>query len=821
MYEKHFGLNKRPFRALAAGTDVFVGPQTAATMAGLKKALAAPDTIVAISGPVGVGKTTLVRRALDAISANNIIISVGRMQLGHDEVLELVLEELGEQLATGTVQRFTRFRRLLKEHADKGTRVFVVVEDAVRAGADALSELEALTASDAGVSDGANVVLMGGADIDKVLKTPKLARLTQRLRLRQKISPFGVGELTGYLKHCFRLAGQEFDTIFEPGTAEVLHALSDGIPRMANNIVESVLTSAAETKQDRIGVALIKLVATEEYGLELGQETAGIAPQAAEAPIVEPAAVAKAPAAVPPAIEPAPIVAPPPKAEAPAIAKAPIVTAPELPQRIEVAPVVEPQTDQIEPPAPDEIPDTDNSIPELIQDTLPDLAILAPHLANPAVLELSEKLDRLERDGTTDLPNDNVPTLTSSADAHSTPVAKPEPDPQAELAAALEAAQVGMPTEEIPEWERDPTLAELRPDLDALEHAMLVAQGLAPAPDTGDEPVAGVAAEKDEPVPEITLDREIQAKIEEATELLKVAERDVAEPSEESESLDSLSSDKPTAEILAAAKIKTQKSKPAQPSVEDQFESADLPMIPTAKAPPATAKAPPAAAKAPPAAAKTPAAAAKAIPAVPVAKETPANIDSPKEDSPQQENPQLNQIAADLARAKTLDDVDDQMAETLFGEEFSLIAAQVAANAPPELSADNEIELSLEQTANVQVVDVESSDPVETNVEAEKPAPPVAPIDLASTQQRLETVRALNGAPTLAPFVRENIVMKDDSLPDPAPVPDDHPETIEEQINTSITQTLKALNVRPPTANNDDDDDDDSKGGFFSRFRRS
>jgi hypothetical protein len=35
-----------------------------------------------------------------------------------------------------------------------------------------------------------------------------------------------------------------------------------------------------------------------------------------------------------------------------------------------------------------------------------------------------------------------------------------------------------------------------------------------------------------------------------------------------------------------------------------------------------------------------------------------------------------------------------------------------------------------------------------------------------------------------------------------------------------MTQTLKALNVRPPSVYDGDDDDDD-KGGFFSRFKRS
>ena len=53
------------------------------------------------------------------------------------------------------------------------------------------------------------------------------------------------------------------------------------------------------------------------------------------------------------------------------------------------------------------------------------------------------------------------------------------------------------------------------------------------------------------------------------------------------------------------------------------------------------------------------------------------------------------------------------------------------------------------------------------------------------------------------------------------------PEPIEDQINTSMTQTLKALNVKPPIsdqlANNmsDEDGEDGRKSGFFSRFRRS
>ena len=126
---------------------------------------------------------------------------------GHDEVLELLLEELGIEMPSGTVQRFSAFRRLLLKYAEEDTRVFIVVEDAARIGTDALSELEALTATDAGVSEGANIVLMGDSGVDALLQSPQLARMRQRLRLRQEIAPMSASELLGYCKHCFRLAG--------------------------------------------------------------------------------------------------------------------------------------------------------------------------------------------------------------------------------------------------------------------------------------------------------------------------------------------------------------------------------------------------------------------------------------------------------------------------------------------------------------------------------------------------------------------------------------------------------------------------------------
>ena len=805
MYESQFGLTKRPFRALAKGADVFVGPQTAAAMAGLKKALASPDAVVCVKGPVGVGKTTIVRRALEAIGKAPVIVTVGRMQLGHDEVLELLLEELGAEMPSGTVQRFSAFRRLLLKLAEQGVRLFIVVEDAMRIGADALSELEALTASDAGVSEGANIVLMGDTGVDTLLHSPALARMRQRLRLRQEIAPLGASELLGYLKHCFRLAGNEFDAIFEQGSAEVVHRLTDGIPRVANNLVESSLISAVDNKLDRVNVAQIKLVAAQEYGLIANAE-----PTAAAAPAVEPGADAKPQ----PKPEPAPVPKQKPAPEpvaAPTPAPEPVAAPTPVPGPV-AAPTPAPESAAAaEPPA----VEADDEIPELIQDTLPDLEILAPNLTKPAARE-------------------------TGAEAEPQPQSPPGPD--------LQAAQVEKSEDSVPEWERDPTLAQLRPDLDALEHAMAVAQGI----DTDEDPAKGKADEDDEPVPEITLDREIQAKVEKAEEIRRQEEARRAER-EAKEREESGIDDRPVAEILAEARAKqAQQEKRPDNSVEAQFEASNLFAAPQQESvagepatedlhaatdtvhelpilqdvttpsfePAAHKQQEPPAASAPeilPELAVEPEFELEPEPEPtpdpepePVPEPVPEPEPDPKElEKARKADAEFEQIAASLAQAKTIDDCDDKMAETLFGEEFSMMAAEVAANAPPELSANDEA-IALEPEAPA-LPDFESAAAISVELET-KPNGVTAHID-TSASQRLATVRALNGGEPGA---------EPEASPEPPapPPPAEQPQSIEDQINTSMTQTLKALSV-PPTPVDNDEDDEDSKKGFFSRFKRS
>lgn len=657
MYEQHFGLKKRPFRANAIGTDVFVGPHIATTTATLKKALTANDAIVSISGPVGSGKTTLVCRALESLGSGQKTVLVARMRLDSNDVLEFLLDELGiEEKPNGTIQKFTLFRRHLKKLAENDKRLFIAIEDGVRLGADTLAEIEALTAADAGESEGASILLMGDEALDVLLREAPLARIQQRIRQRVKITALPVAEMRGYLRHCFRLAGRDFEQIFEANAAELLHHLSDGIPRIANNLVESAMTAAADQDLDKVATTLLARIAENEYGLSAADFELETQPAVAAADEPEAEAVPELPVPEPAVVMPEPEPEPDP------------LPIPELAVEEPVIVFAEPNEDK------DATQESEDEIPELIQDTLPDLAILAPDLAAAAP--------------------------KSSGD-------------------------------DLPDWDRDPTVAELKPDLAALEQAMAFAQGDDPEPAAADdEPLPVPKPEIPEVIPEITLDHAISQRI---------GSNLIDEPGE----------------VSAPAPAETPASEPAN---DTNIPSLDLP---------------------------------------------------PKQDK--KADAEIERIAAELAKAKSIEDVDDKLAETLFGDEINFVAAQVLANPPSGEPANDPHEVVV--ATGQPVARGSAAADLDVTLEAPKKLDDGG-IDL-SASQRLKTVRALNSDPHPSTQEPEAIAQIQD-----VQIPVTVPESIEDQINTSMTQTLKALNVVPPVIDLEDDDDE-QKGGFFSRFKKS
>ena len=284
MYQDHFGLSRNPFQSIAEGEAVFEGPEQSKVIADLRMALTANDAVAVITGPVGVGKTTIVQRALEGTGPDRLVAILGRTQVGSDELVDLLLAQFGVvREPTRRFECLKTFNRILNDRATVGARVFIVIEDAERLGADLLEELEALTAADGGACAGANIVLMGPQKLDKLIAMPQLERVRQRIRLQQTLERFTAAEVESYLQHRIKAAGGDFNAMFEPGVALMVRRCSGGIPRVINSLCETALTVAAENKLTQVSGKIVFKVAVEVFGMAPGDTPAPKVPKAAPA----------------------------------------------------------------------------------------------------------------------------------------------------------------------------------------------------------------------------------------------------------------------------------------------------------------------------------------------------------------------------------------------------------------------------------------------------------------------------------------------------------------------------------------------------------
>jgi hypothetical protein len=127
------------------------------------------------------------------------------------------------------------------------------------------------------------------------------------------------------------------------------------------------------------------------------------------------------------------------------------------------------------------------------------------------------------------------------------------------------------------------------------------------------------------------------------------------------------------------------------------------------------------------------------------------------------------------------------------------------------VAANDAAELTFEPPA--EVVDVPTNS---------QPADDSVPLT-ESTALRIDMLNAMK---TKATAMAENVEMGSDNPADKHPdSKGQQPEPIERQINTSITQTLEALNVSKVASSiakeKEKEKEEKKSGGLFSRFRKS
>ncbi|MDA8389554.1 MAG: AAA family ATPase [Gammaproteobacteria bacterium] len=254
MYIEHFGLKEAPFKITPDADFLYMSAAHTRAKAYMDYSIRNRDGFVVITGEVGAGKTTLIRKLLSEFDDTVLVAKVFQTQLTESEFLQAVLVEFGlNPFSAGKVEMMDMLSTFLIERFLERKQIVLIIDEAQNLDRRVLEEIRMLSGLETAKQKILHVILVGQPELNAMLDSPDLEQLTQRVRLRFHIAALSEEETGDYVRHRLRVAGAlDPEALFAADTISVIHEYSGGIPRLINTLCDTALTCAFA--DDRAGV---------------------------------------------------------------------------------------------------------------------------------------------------------------------------------------------------------------------------------------------------------------------------------------------------------------------------------------------------------------------------------------------------------------------------------------------------------------------------------------------------------------------------------------------------------------------------------------
>jgi type II secretory pathway predicted ATPase ExeA len=239
-------------------------PHTREALACLEYGISARKGFTVLTGEVGTGKTTLLKRALSSFSNRRISTAfVFNPRLEVLDFLEFVLADFGINSASRTKSgMLLQLNRWLIERFRMEETCVVVIDEAQNLSWELLEEIRLLTNLETSSEKLLQIVLSGQPELEEKLRHPSVRQLRQRVALWCRTQPLTESQTHAYVAERLRLAGATW-TIFTPEALDLIYRYSHGIPRIINLLCEHALIVAYVEQVQQVTGLIVEGVAAE------------------------------------------------------------------------------------------------------------------------------------------------------------------------------------------------------------------------------------------------------------------------------------------------------------------------------------------------------------------------------------------------------------------------------------------------------------------------------------------------------------------------------------------------------------------------------
>jgi len=265
MYEAFYGLTGKPFQLNPDPSFYYGSRGHKRAFAYLEYGLYQSEGFIVITGEIGAGKTTIVRSLLEQLDPGKVVaVQLVSTQLDADDLLRAVGTAFG--LPVRSVDKailLASLEAFLCQLAVDKKRALLVVDEAQNLSPRAIEELRMLSNFQLGDQALLQSFLVGQPELRTMMQSAQAQQLRQRVIASYHLGPLDRTETQAYVEHRLRHVGWKDDPAFEPGTFELIHELTGGIPRRINTLCNRVLLATYLAEKHSVGAAEVQTVANE------------------------------------------------------------------------------------------------------------------------------------------------------------------------------------------------------------------------------------------------------------------------------------------------------------------------------------------------------------------------------------------------------------------------------------------------------------------------------------------------------------------------------------------------------------------------------
>ncbi len=273
MYQQFYGLKDIPFSLAPDPTYLFKTESLLEVFATLQYGIENGKGIVIVTGEVGAGKTTILRSMLQSLDRSILAAYIFNPLLSSKDFFDLLCTEFRLQPQPSKAAMLRQLGELLMRRHRQGLSTVLVIDEAHLLPTHLLEEIRLLSNFETTREKLLQIVLCGQPELQATLLQPEQRQLKQRISLKTAIQTLAPRETAEYIRWRLRVAGAKNDNLFDADAVKLIQQLSNGIPRIINNICDNALLSGFAQERQSISVGIIREVADEldlmpvEYGI--------------------------------------------------------------------------------------------------------------------------------------------------------------------------------------------------------------------------------------------------------------------------------------------------------------------------------------------------------------------------------------------------------------------------------------------------------------------------------------------------------------------------------------------------------------------------